>query len=71
MIGLVRYGFLGYSDTNIPLSLLFLTAATTALFLFNLRLFNRGWKLPRPVVPHPDATGSASVRSRSERWKPS
>ena len=45
MIGLVRYGFLGYSDTNIPLSLLFLTAATTALFLFNLRLFNRGWKL--------------------------
>ena len=45
MIGLVRYGFLGYSETNIPLSLLFLTAATTALFLFNLRLFNRGWKL--------------------------
>ena len=45
MIGLVRYGFLGYSDTNIPLSRLFLTAATTALFLFNLRLFNRGWKL--------------------------
>ena len=45
MIGLVRFGFLGYSDTNIPLSLLFLTAATTALFLFNLRLFNRGWKL--------------------------
>jgi ABC-2 type transport system permease protein len=45
MIGLVRYGFLGYSDTNIPLSLVFLVAATTALFLFNLRLFNRGWKL--------------------------
>ena len=45
MIGLVRYGFLGYSDTNIPLSLVFLTAATTALFVFNLRLFNRGWKL--------------------------
>ncbi len=45
MIGLVRYGFLDYSDTNIPLSLLFLTAATAALFAFNLRLFNRGWKL--------------------------
>ena len=45
MIGLVRYGFLGYSDTNIPLSLLFLTAATAALFACNLRLFNRGWKL--------------------------
>ena len=45
MIGLVRYGFLGYSDTNIPLSLVFLTAATAALFAFNLRLFNRGWKL--------------------------
>jgi ABC-2 type transport system permease protein len=45
MIGLVRYGFLDYSDTNIPLSLAFLTAATAALFALNLRLFNRGWKL--------------------------
>jgi ABC-2 type transport system permease protein len=45
MIGLVRYGFLGYSETNIALSLLFLTAATAALFAVNLRLFNRGWKL--------------------------
>ena len=45
MIGLVRYGFLGYSDTNIALSLVFLTAATAALFAFNLRLFNSGWKL--------------------------
>ena len=45
MIGLVRYGFLGYSDTNIALSLLFLTGATALLFAFNLRLFNRGWKL--------------------------
>ena len=45
MIGLVRYGFLDYSDTNIPLSLVFLTAATAALFAFNLRLFSRGWKL--------------------------
>ena len=45
MIGLVRYGFLGYSDTNIALSLTFLTAATALMFAFNLRLFNRGWKL--------------------------
>jgi ABC-2 type transport system permease protein len=28
MIGLVRYGFIGYSETNIGLSLLFLTVAT-------------------------------------------
>jgi ABC-2 type transport system permease protein len=45
MIGLVRYGFLGYSETNIALSLLFLTAATAALFALNLRLFTRGYKL--------------------------
>jgi len=45
MIGLVRYGFIGYSETNIALSLVFLTGATAALFAFNLRLFNRGWKL--------------------------
>jgi ABC-2 type transport system permease protein len=45
MIGLVRYGFLGYSETNIALSLLFLTAATAALFTVNLRLFTRGYKL--------------------------
>jgi ABC-2 type transport system permease protein len=45
MIGLVRYGFLGYSEINIPLALLFLTAATAALFTLNLRLFQRGYKL--------------------------
>jgi len=45
MIGLVRYGFLGYSETNIALSLLFLTAATAALFAVNHRLFVRGYKL--------------------------
>jgi ABC-2 type transport system permease protein len=45
MISLVRYGFLGYSETNIALSLLFLTAATAALFAFNHRLFVRGYKL--------------------------
>ncbi|HWI74416.1 MAG TPA: ABC transporter permease [Baekduia sp.] len=45
MIGLVRYGFLGYSETNIALSLLFLTAATAALFAVNHRLFVRGYRL--------------------------
>jgi ABC-2 type transport system permease protein len=45
MIGLVRYGFLGYSETNIALSLVFLTAATGGLFLVNHRLFARGYRL--------------------------
>jgi ABC-2 type transport system permease protein len=45
MIGLVRYGFLGYHDTNVGLSLLFLALATAALFTLNQRLFARGWKL--------------------------
>jgi ABC-2 type transport system permease protein len=45
MIGLVRYGFLGYSEANIALSLAFLTAATLALFTLNHRLFVRGYRL--------------------------
>ncbi|HEX2707919.1 MAG TPA: ABC transporter permease [Solirubrobacterales bacterium] len=45
MISLVRYGFVGYSEVSIPLSLLALTGATAALFVFNLRLFSRGYKL--------------------------
>ena len=45
MIGLVRYGFLGYSEADIPLSLGLLTAATVALFLINHRLFVRGYRL--------------------------
>ena len=45
MIGLVRYGFLGFSDTNVALSLAFLTAATLALFVLNHSLFSRGYKL--------------------------
>jgi ABC-2 type transport system permease protein len=45
MISLVRYGFVGYSEVSIPLSLLALTAATAALFAFNLRLFSQGYKL--------------------------
>jgi ABC-2 type transport system permease protein len=45
MIGLVRYGFLGYTEFSVALSMLFLTAATAALFAFNLRLFSKGYKL--------------------------
>jgi ABC-2 type transport system permease protein len=45
MIGLVRYGFVGYSEANIPLSLGFLTAATIALFALNYRLFRTGYRL--------------------------
>jgi ABC-2 type transport system permease protein len=45
MIGLVRYGFLGYSETNIALSLVFLTVATGGLFMVNHRLFVRGYRL--------------------------
>jgi ABC-2 type transport system permease protein len=45
MIGLVRYGFLGYSDTNVALSLALLTLATLTLFAVNLRLFTTGYKL--------------------------
>ncbi|HEU4973781.1 MAG TPA: ABC transporter permease [Baekduia sp.] len=45
MIGLVRYGFLGYHEQNIGVALALLTLATAALFAFNHRLFSRGWKL--------------------------
>jgi ABC-2 type transport system permease protein len=45
MISLVRYGFVGYSEVSIALSLLALTAATAALFAVNLSLFSRGYKL--------------------------
>ncbi|MDO8793158.1 MAG: ABC transporter permease [Vicinamibacterales bacterium] len=45
MINLVRYGFIGYSEANIALSLGFLTVATAVMFAVNLRLFNRGYKL--------------------------
>jgi ABC-2 type transport system permease protein len=45
MINLVRYGFVGYTEVSVGLSLLALTAATAALFIVNLRLFTRGYKL--------------------------
>jgi ABC-2 type transport system permease protein len=45
MIGLVRYGFLGYSDASVALSLALLLAAALTLFAVNLRLFSRGYRL--------------------------
>jgi ABC-2 type transport system permease protein len=45
MIGLVRYGFLGYSDQSVALSLLLLMLAAGALFAVNLRLFMTGYRL--------------------------
>ncbi len=45
MINLVRYGFLGYSDAPIALSLGVLAAVCAALFLLNRHLFERGYKL--------------------------
>jgi ABC-2 type transport system permease protein len=45
MINLVRYGFLGYTEVSVPLSLLALAAAAAALFAVNLRLFSTGYRL--------------------------
>jgi len=45
MINLVRYGFLGYSEANVPLSLAFLVIVSGVLFAANYRLFAKGYKL--------------------------
>ncbi len=45
MISLVRYGFLGYAEVSVALSLLALTAACALVFAVNLRLFSRGFGL--------------------------
>ena len=45
MINLVRYGFLGFTEVSVALSLLALAAATGALFMVNLRLFSSGYRL--------------------------
>jgi ABC-2 type transport system permease protein len=45
MINLVRYGFLGYTEASIALSLGALALATVALFALSLRLFASGYKL--------------------------
>ena len=45
MINLVRYGFLGYTEASVALSLGALAVATAALYAANLRLFKSGYKL--------------------------
>jgi ABC-2 type transport system permease protein len=45
MIGIVRYGFLGYSDANVGLAIGVLAAAVAALFALNRRLFATGYRL--------------------------
>jgi ABC-2 type transport system permease protein len=45
MINLVRYGFLGYTEANVALSLALLSLATGALFALNRHLFVTGYKL--------------------------
>jgi ABC-2 type transport system permease protein len=45
MINLVRYGFLGYTEANIALSLGLLTLIVAGLFAINYRLFATGYKL--------------------------
>ncbi len=45
MIALVRYGFLGYAEASVALSLGALTLATAVLFAVNLQLFRNGYKL--------------------------
>ena len=45
MINLVRYGFLGYTEANVALSLGLLTLAVAVLYTVNHRLFATGYKL--------------------------
>lgn len=45
MIDLVRFGFLGVSETNVLVSFVALLAATGLLFAITLRLFQQGYKL--------------------------
>ncbi|MEJ7718266.1 MAG: ABC transporter permease [Thermoleophilaceae bacterium] len=45
MIALVRYGFLGYADANVAVSLVLLTVATLALTAANYRMFATGSRL--------------------------
>ena len=66
MINLVRYGFVGFTEVSIPLSLLALTAATAALFLVNLRLFSQ--RLPPARVARLSlARLAGSTASRATR----
>ena len=67
MINLVRYGFVGYSEVSVALSLLALTAATAAIFLVNLRLFTTGLPAARLGSDSPADTRSVDRSVSSER----
>jgi ABC-2 type transport system permease protein len=45
MIGIVRYGFLGYQDGNVALALGVLAVAVAGLFALNRHLFVTGYRL--------------------------
>ncbi|MEH3055165.1 MAG: ABC transporter permease [Patulibacter minatonensis] len=45
MINLVRYGFIGYTEASVALSLGLLTVAVAILVAINMRLFQKGYKL--------------------------
>ena len=45
MIGIVRYGFLGYSETDVGLSLAVLVVVVGAITYANYRLFKSGYRL--------------------------
>ena len=60
MIGLVRYGFLGYSDTSVALSLLFLLAAAT-------RAVRRQLPAVRERLPPAGVSGSGRWRTSPAR----
>ena len=70
MIGLVRYGFLGYHEQNIAVSLVLLVVAAAALFAVNMRLFVSGYKLRavRPSARTPART-ARSCRPRGRSWR--
>jgi ABC-2 type transport system permease protein len=45
MIALVRYGFLGYHESNIAVSFVALALVTAAITAVNFRMFDRGTRL--------------------------
>ena len=70
MINLVRYGFLGYTEANVALSLLFLTAAAGTLFVAQLPPVRAGVPLARVgscVYNYLHANSTASTTSRPSR----
>ena len=68
MINLVRYGFVGFTEVSIALSLLALTAATAALFAVNLRLFSRGLPAAR-VALSASAVTYGHIADISRQWQ--